>query len=212
MVYLFIGQDSPAKDAAIKRLKEEFLPKKLEDFNLDVLYAQGLSLKDLQERLISIPVKSSKRIVLIRNAEDLHRPLDSFIIEWAGRQNKNIVLALDISKEAKKAQLVRSISSQAKVTRFKEEIPVNTFSLSRQIESRQTGVALKTLSRLIGEGERPERILGGLRYSLEARTMDSAGLRRRLKLLLNCDIEIKRGKLKPVFALEKLVVNLCALA
>nr|HPL83037.1 hypothetical protein [Candidatus Omnitrophota bacterium] len=64
----------------------------------------------------------------------------------------------------------------------------------------------------IKDGERPERILGGLRYSLENNVQDVKGLRRRLKLLLNCDIEIKTGKLKPVFALEKLVVNLCALS
>ncbi|MBN2830799.1 MAG: hypothetical protein JXL82_00760 [Candidatus Omnitrophica bacterium] len=211
MVYLFIGRNYPAKDIALKRLKEEFLPPHLEDFNLDALYADKLSLKDLQEKLLSIPVKSLRRIVLVRNADELHKSTDDFIIEWARRESKNIVLALDITEESKKAQFIRNIARYAKIIRFKEETPPNTFNLSRQIEKRQPGFALKTLNQLIKAGERPERILGGLRYSLEANTMNSAGLRLRLKLLLNCDIEIKTGKLKPVFALEKLVVNLCAL-
>ena len=213
MVYLFIGQDPPAKDIALKRLKEEFLPRKLEEFNLDVLYAEKLTLKDLQERLSAIPVKSHGRIILIRNAQELPKGLDDFICEWAGRQIKNIILVLDIEEEGKKAQFIRNAGRGAKVIRFKAEaVPPNTFNLSRQIEARHAANALKILSRLIKEGERPERILGGLRYSLEGGTVNSAGIRHRLKLLLNCDIEIKTGKLKPVFALEKLVVNLCALA
>jgi len=212
MVYLFIGQDSPAKDIALKRIKEEFLPRNLEEFNLDVLYAEKLFLKDLQEKLLSIPVKSSKRILLIRNAQGLQKCIDDFIVEWASKQNKNIILILDIEQEGKKASFIRSLNKYAKIIRFKEEVPPNTFNLSRQIESKRVSLALMILSQLIKEGERPERILGGLRYSLEGNTLDSAGLRRRLKLLLNCDIEIKTGKLKPGFALEKLVVNLCALA
>ncbi|MFY9402453.1 MAG: hypothetical protein WAQ07_03455, partial [Candidatus Omnitrophota bacterium] len=71
--------------------------------------------------------------------------------------------------------------------------------------------ALKILKNLIKEGQKPEMILGALRYSLQSNTLSPLLLRRRIKLLLNCDIEIKTGRFKPVFALEKLVVNLCAL-
>jgi len=210
MVYLFIGQDSPAKDIALKRIKDEFLPPRLEDFNLDVLYPEKLSLDSLQERLLGIPVKSPKRIILIRNAQKLQKGLSDFIVEWSARQNNNIILILDIEERAKSNTFVSSLNKCAKVINFKEEAPPNTFDLSRQIESRQVSLALNTLGRLIKEGERPERILGGLRYSLEGNIMNSIAFRRRLKLLLNCDIEIKTGRLKPVFALEKLVVNLCA--
>ncbi|MBU2221633.1 MAG: hypothetical protein KJ722_03350, partial [Candidatus Omnitrophica bacterium] len=34
-------------------------------------------------------------------------------------------------------------------------------------------------------------------------------IRKRLKLLLNCDIEIKTGKAKPGLALERFIVSLC---
>ena len=60
-VYLFIGQDSLSKDIRLKKLKEEFLDPQTQYFNLDVLYARELNLKDLQERLLCLPFKAKKR-------------------------------------------------------------------------------------------------------------------------------------------------------
>ncbi len=211
MVYLFIGQDSPAKEIALKRIKKESLPQGLEQFNFDLLYAEELSLKTLQERLLGIPVQSSKRVLFVKNSGELRKEVEDFIIQWSKELRENIILVLDIEQQGKKEHFIRSINKYAKVVRFKETVPFNTFTLSRQIEERRPDNALKILSQLIKDGERPERILGGLRYSLENNMKNVIGLRRRIKLLLNCDIEIKTGKLKPVFALEKLVINLCAL-
>jgi len=211
MVYLFVGQDSFAKDAALERIKEEFLPSKLVDFNLDILHGDKLSLEVLQEKLLFLPVKSSKRIILLRNAGDLGKRQESFILQWSSKENKNVLLILDISREDQKPQLIKSLGRYAKIMRFKEDVSFSTFNLSRQIEGRRINQALLILNELIKGGERPERILGGLRYSLESNSIDTLSLRRRIKLLLNCDIEIKTGKLKPVFALEKLVVSLSAL-
>lgn len=211
MVYLFIGKDSPAKDIALKQIKTESLPQGLEQFNFDLLYAEELSLRCLQERLLAMPVKSSKRVLVIKNSGQVRKEVEDFIIEWSKGQRQNIILVLDIEKQGGKDHFIRSLNKYAKVVRFKEDIPLNTFSLIRQIEERRPDSALKILSQLIRDGERPERILGGLRYSLESNMRNVTGLRHRIKLLLNCDIEIKTGKLKPVFALEKLVVNLCAL-
>ncbi len=212
MVYLFIGKDSPAKDIALKQIKSEALPRGLEQFNFDLLYAGDLSLRSLQEKLLAIPTEFSKRVIVIRNAGELKKELEAFILAWSKEQSQKIILVLDIEEQSGKEHFIRNISKYAKITRFKEPVALNTFSLSRQIEERRPDNALKTLSQLIKDGERPERILGGLRYSLENNVQDVKGLRRRLKLILNCDIEIKTGKLKPVFALEKLVVNLCVLS
>jgi DNA polymerase III delta subunit len=65
------------------------------------------------------------------------------------------------------------------------------------------------LGQLLREGERPERILGGLRYSFEQGNLVPQQARKRLRLLLNCDIEIKTGRLKAGLALEKLILSLC---
>ena len=64
-VYLFIGQDSRSKDLKLKRIKEELLPAAITDFNLDVLYARELNLVELQEKLLSLPCKAEKRIIVI---------------------------------------------------------------------------------------------------------------------------------------------------
>jgi len=67
------------------------------------------------------------------------------------------------------------------------------------------------LNQLLRNGEKPERILGGLRYSWENSMADVFQIRKKLRLLLSCDIDIKTGRLRSDFALERLVVNLCCL-
>ena len=218
MIYLFIGQDSPypdspfsSKDNQLKKIKEEFLPKKVEQFNLDILYAEALKLKELQEKLLALPVKSSKRIIVVRNAQELSQDIEDFIVEWASFERKDIVLLLDLEQPGKKGAFLKNVYKYAKVFRFKETQALNTFNLVRQIEQRRPDYALRVLEQLLKDGERPERILGGLRHMLEHSSMSAPELRCRVKMLLGCDMEIKTGKVKPVFALEKLIVRLCAL-
>ena len=61
------------------------------------------------------------------------------------------------------------------------------------------------------KGEKPERIMGGLRASWTRYPADPLSLKKRLKILLQCDLDIKTGRIKPVYALERLIVNLCGL-
>ena len=218
MIYLFLGQDSLPKDSSVsfkdtqlKQIKEEFLPKEVAQFNLDLLYAEALKLKELQEKLLALPVKSPKRIIVIKNAQELDKDIEDFIEEWAKLERKDMLLLLDIEEQDKKESFLKNIYKYAKIFRFKEPQALNTFNLTRQIAQRDAGSALKMLGQLIKEGERPERILGGLRYTLENSPMSALEVKRRIKMLLDCDIEIKTGKAKPVFALEKLIVRLCAL-
>ncbi|MDD5568335.1 MAG: hypothetical protein PHY88_03950 [Candidatus Omnitrophica bacterium] len=219
MIYLFAGQDSSfkdtpfsSKDIQLKQIKEEFLAKNMEQFNLDVLYAENLKLEDLQEKLLALPVNSTKRIVVIRNAQELNPDMDDFIVEWAKSGNKDIILLLDMADTKKKEDLVKDICRYARIFRFKETPAVNTFNLTRSIEERKPDYALKILDQLLKDGERPERILGGLRYALERSQLSPAEARRRVKFLIDSDIEIKTGRFKPVFILEKLIVKLCALS
>ena len=60
-IYLFAGEDIQAKTVQLNKLKEEFLPADIRDFNFDVLYSRELALQDLQERLLSIPVNSPEK-------------------------------------------------------------------------------------------------------------------------------------------------------
>ena len=72
-VYLFLGQDAPAKNLTLARLKSQHLAKDLEQFNFDTLYAgdRGLTPQALQEKLLCLPLKCAKRIVVIKDAHNL---------------------------------------------------------------------------------------------------------------------------------------------
>lgn len=218
MIYLFIGQDSSpkdsplsAKDTQLKQIKEEFLPKELEQFNFDILYGETLKLRELQEKLLGLPVNSPKRMIVIRSAQELSADIDGFILEWAKSGGRSIVLLLDMEDAGKKENFLKDVHRYAKVFRFKETTSPNTFNLTRSIGERRPDYALKILDQLLKDGERPERILGGLRYALEKSHLSPLEIKRRVRLLIDSDIEIKTGRSKPVLVLEKLVVRLCSL-
>lgn len=210
-VYLFIGQDSLSKDTKLKQLKQQFLSPQIAQFNLDTLYAKELDLKGLQEKLLCLPVEAKKRMVVIKDAQTLKEDVREFITDYVKRPYSHIILVLDISQKAKGDKFIDRVLRYACICRFKEAIPADAFMLSEQIDRRQIYSALRLLNQLLKNGEKPERILGGLRYAWERQIREPWMRRKRLKALLNCDIEIKTGRFKPAFALEKLVVKLCYL-
>ncbi len=212
MVYLLIGADVAAKETQLKKIKQEFLPKELQDFNLDTLYAKEITLRDIQERFLAIPLKSARRIIVIKDAGSLGEESRDFFLAYSKKPHKQLVLVLDFEHYDYKDEFTRGISPHARILRFKETAKPDTFALSRQIELRKADFALRLLNQLLKDGQAPERILGGLRYAWEKRGMEGQDARKKLKLLLGCDIEIKTGRLAPAFALEKLVVSLCGFA
>jgi len=216
-VYLFIGQDTISleglsrKHAILEQIKKHFLAKTIEDFNLDILYSKELSLKDLQEKLLCLPLNSKIRIIIIKEAQDLEDDIKEFILSYVKKPQRQIVLVLDMESQGAKDVFAGRISNFAKVYHFSEPARPDAFTLGRSIDNRSTEQALRILNQLLQDGEKPERILGGLRFAFEKGAVIPLEIKKRLKLLLNCDIDIKTGRLKPVFALEKLIVNLCGL-
>lgn len=210
-VCLLVGPESPQKEEKISSLKDEFLPSKLREFNLDTLYARDLTLKLLQERLLALPIKSGRRMVIVREAERLNEETRKFILSYCLKPQPAVILVLDVAKKDAKDEFCAKAAKYAKVFNFLEARRADTFGLWRQIASRRADNALKTLSEILKNGEKPERIIGGLRYSCEKDASGLAESKRRLRLLIDCDLEIKTGRVKPVFALEKLVIGLCGL-
>jgi len=223
MVYLFVGSDPPAKDAQLKKIRLQALDQHTEQFNLDVLYARDTSLKELQEKLFYLPVKSLKRVVVVKGAEDLKEESREYLAQYVKTPPKQTILVLDIDTRQQKGafgkndrleSFIRRISGYAKTIRFQEDPRPDTFSLGRQINLRRPDAALKILrelTRFNDERKLAPLILGVLRANFEREVAEPLELRRRLKLLLACDLEIKTGKLKASFALEKLIVALCGL-
>jgi len=209
-LYLFLGEDALSKDTELKKIKDKFIPPDIRDFNLDVLYSKGLTLKKFQETLLCLPVQSRKRIVVIKEAERLREDVQEFILEYARKPLPQIILIFDVTRRDKqdKSGFIDSLCAYSQIHRFKETIRLDTFQLVRQIELKNADYALRILAQLLKEGERPERILGGLRYAWEKSNINHAESRKRIKLLVSCDADIKTGRMKPAFALERLIVSL----
>ncbi len=207
-IYVFVGQDPVNKDVQLNRIKKELLPEKIEDFNFDVLYAKELNLISLQEKILSFPLNARKRIIIIKDCQYLKDGIKEFILEYAKKPFSSMVLVLDITDNVKKNAFINTISKYAEVYWFKETPKLSAFILNRQIEMKKTDSALRILAQLLKNGERPEMIMGGLRYSWEKYPPAPVELRKRLNALLSCDIDIKTGRLQPDFALEKLIVKL----
>lgn len=216
-VYLFVGPDIVTQDglskkqSILEKIKRHFLPKTIEDFNLDTLYSKQLTLKELQERFLRLPVNAKRRIIVIKEVQELKEDLKEFILVFAKKPLGSIILVLDMDYCDRKDVFAQQVSKYARVCHFREQVRLDAFALSRAIEKKSTEQALRILNQLVQDGEKPERILGGLRFAWERQAANRLETKKRLKLLLNCDIDIKTGKLKPLFALEKLVVGLCSL-
>jgi hypothetical protein len=215
-VYLFLGQDmldqenSSLKEKELNKLKAS-LPQKTRDFNLDVLHCNDrtFNLKVLQEKLLLLPTGDAARIVVVRNLQDAEPAVKEFILNYVKDPCAGIILVLDVDRADRKNAFIEGVSRYAEVRQFRVETQVSTFTLSRLIEARKTAEGLEVLHELLDSGEKPERIMGGLRASWTRYPADPLSLNKKLKILLQCDLDIKTGRIKPVFALERLIVNLC---
>ncbi|MFH1440856.1 MAG: hypothetical protein ABIH18_02280 [Candidatus Omnitrophota bacterium] len=210
MVYLFIGQDSFSKDIKLKKIKQEFVVKEYEQFNFEIIYPKGLTLLKFQEKIKLMPLKSRRRVLVVKDAQDLKQDIKDFVKKYVQQPYPSLVLVLDISSGKAKDPFINHISSYSQVCRFQEAASVNVFALIRQIEQKRIPSALLILSQLLKTGEKPERIIGGFRYAWEKNAQIHPQAKDRIKILLDCDIDIKTGRLKAEFALEKLVIQLCS--
>lgn len=205
---VLIGRDFLAKEEAIHKIKRQLLDIKIESFNLDILYGKELTLEHLQERLLSLPVKSSMRVMVVKCAGELKEEIKEYLSRYIKKPFSHVSLVLDFDFVKFKDKFVKQLVEFCPVRRFGEEIPVNTFALSRQIETKKPAQALRMLHQLLEQGEKPERILGGLRVAAEQNAGYPAKTARKFKFLLMCDSDIKTGRVKPLFALERLIVRL----
>lgn len=166
MSYLFIGEDSFSKDRKLEEIKEEFISPEVEQFNFDCLYARELDLLKLQEALLRLPIKAKKRLILIRDADKLKDNIKEYIITYFKKPLTHVLLIFDINQIDNKETFFRRISKYAKVFRFEAREKLDTFRLAQEIDRGKVNSGLKILNLLLADGERPERIMGGLKILL----------------------------------------------
>ncbi|MDD5347511.1 MAG: hypothetical protein PHT59_02735 [Candidatus Omnitrophica bacterium] len=213
-VYLFLGQDTlgpdgaSLKNTALARLQAS-LPKETRDLNIDTLYVQDreFSLKTLQEKLLNMPAAGDVRLVIVHGIEAAKADARAFLLSYVREPDAGILLVLDAPRPKPDDDFIEQLSDSCQVVRFRLDRQESAFALSNTIERRQAKASLEVLHRLLEQGEKPERIIGGLRSSLMRRCPDALSARKRLKVLLQADLDIKTGRLKPGFALEKMVLS-----
>jgi DNA polymerase III delta subunit len=214
MVYLFIGQDSVSKDTALARLKKEILTEHTAHFNLDTVHGKDTTLQQLQELLLFMPSPGGRRMLVVRGIEELKPEAKEFLLahvrKLAGQKpGEGTVLVLDAGRSQPKDQFIDGLKACCKTVYFREERRWTVFDLARTMEAGKAAESLRILHCLLGEGEKPERLLGGLRATWQKNVAAPAELQRRMKLLLASDLDIKTGKAKPNLVLERLVIGLC---
>ncbi|MDD5044018.1 MAG: hypothetical protein PHH69_04590 [Candidatus Omnitrophica bacterium] len=210
MVYLFIGEDESAKKEKLQQIKSEFLNPASSEFNYDLLYAKETDVLSLQEILSRLPVNSPKRLVVLKEAQKSSQKIKDFLLEYVKAKHNDVILVLDIARQDARDSFLKGLSVHAKVINLGTAVYTSTFKLCDDLERKRISAALGILHQLLSEGEKPERILGGLRYCWERNYgLNPREKARRLNLLLNCDIDIKRSRLKADFSLEKLLISLC---
>lgn len=214
IAYLFLGRDFFAKEKRTELIKKELFKGKASVFDLEVFWAKELRLPKLSEALRRTPWPSGSRLLIIKEIDKLDPSCREALLAFLKNPFKGVHLILDCDREELKDEFIARLSRLCKVMNFKGEATDDVFGLGRAIAGRMPAMALKILNQLLLSGEKPPRILGFLIWQWKKLQggLTMRDFRRGLKLLQEADLNIKRGRLKPDFALELLVtkLSLCA--
>lgn len=209
-MYLFVGEDEAAKTEKIQSLKKQFLNPQTEQFNSEVFYGRELTLPLFKEALSRLPASAKNRLLVIKGALSLKESLQEYFLSQLNSLPDNLVIVLDIAAIPREENpFLNKILKIAKAIHFRMPQAPCAFNLAKAIERKQPDYALNILTDLFKQGEKPERILGALRYQLLKHSLNFRDKLKNIELLLEADVNMKTGRIKPGFALEALVVKLC---
>lgn len=214
MIYLLLGEDSLTKDAKVEAIRAKLLPNnEALKFDYEVLHAHKLSAEDLKKALVSLPAVALKRLVVLRTLQKCSPAHKKIILEFIDSEDSKIDLILDSDDAGAPNAFIKKISAKAKVFHFKSDAKSNVFDMTKAMTARKPSLALKILADLIGAGQHPLQIMGGLVWfwGNKQRHLPQAKFSEGLKNLKETDLNIKRSKCKPEYAMEVLVVKLCSL-
>src|SRR3989338_5471392 len=213
MAYFLLGQDRVAKDAKIVELRKTLLPLEALEFDYEVLYAHKLDSDDLQKALIAFPAVASQRLVVIRESHRLDPHHKKLILDFFSKKNNKTVLIFDSDEWGPTDSFVKSLSPWVKVMHFARGQEFNVFDMTRAIGQRPPEEALKILAMLLGDGVHPLQLMGGMVWfwGKSRDRLSKEKFKKGLAVLQEADLNIKRSRLKPEYAVEVAVVKLSSL-
>lgn len=211
MIYLFLGEPSPAKEQDIARIRDKLMPDlQMRVFDYDALDGHKLDSSQLKQSLIALPALAAKRLVLIRNANKLTGDQEDLLREF-GLASFAPEILLDWNGAAAKG-LVKKCGGSVKVFAGDVEKKDTVFDMTRLLPHRP-GEALKILNQLYADGQHPVQILGALVWfwGTQRGKISMANYTKGLLELQEADMRVKRSRLRPEQAIEVAVLKLCLL-
>jgi len=212
MIYLLLGEDTQAKDSKIFQIKSALFPKPdAVFFDFESLDALHLSAANLKKALMALPLSCAKRLILIRHMQKLKVDPAAVLLAFAGTSAEHCDVILEASGEIKGS--LKDISAYAQVLNFGVKREVSIFDMTKLMSLKKTTEALKMLHEFYSQGMYPLQMMGALLWywGKEGRALGPQRFEKGLKALEEADLNIKRSRLLPEHALEKLVVELVEL-
>ena len=212
MIYLLLGEDTQAKDLKIAEIKSRLLNKpEAVHFDFESLDAHHLSAAGLKKALLALPALSSQRLVLVRHVHKLKNDAVRVLLTFVNKPPDYCDVILEASTELKGE--LKDISTRVKTWTLGVKEEANIFDMTRLMSAKKTTEALKMLHEFYSHGMYPLQMMGALvwYWGKEGRALGPKTFERGLKALQEADLNIKRSRLLPEYALEKLVVELTEL-
>jgi DNA polymerase III delta subunit len=210
MIYLFLGEPSPTKEQDILRWRDQLAPLENRAFDYETLDGYKIDSSGFKQSLIALPVLSKKRVVLIRNAQQLSVEQQNLLGEFAGADSSTDAL-LDWNGSSAKVFL-KKFAGSVTLLQQEEKKPETVFDMTKLI-ARQPAEALKKLYQLFQDGQPPLQVMGVLiwYWKSQRNRVSAATYAKGLLVLQEADARIKRTRLKPQHAVEIAMTKLSLL-
>jgi len=118
---LFLGEEQFLKDEAIENLKSKFLDSSTKELNYSIFYAKdkGFELKSLFDALNTMPFLSKKRLVILKQADDLPKPAKESVVLYLRAPKESTILIIETSSSVIKGDFLLQASKLAKLYYFR---------------------------------------------------------------------------------------------
>ena len=214
-IIILIGEDPRPKAKRLAALKERWLPSddalKLDYERLD---AYKLSCRALRECLLVLPAVAARRLVVVTNCQHLTKPVKDALAAYAGAPWDHLVLVLEAARMTATDPWIKKFQKKAEIVGSSPGPGQNVFDMTRAMATRKPEEALRILFELLSGGDQPLQIMGALVWFWCHKIKDRLNgvlYAEGLQCLQQADLNIKRSRLRPDYALELVVVKLTGL-
>ncbi|MBF0483821.1 MAG: hypothetical protein HQL25_03845 [Candidatus Omnitrophica bacterium] len=217
MIYFLIGDKVDEKDAKLAEIKKSVLGTSIEaeNFDYEMFYADDLDSDQLKKSLISISAVARQRVIVIKNIKKLNKALQETLLSCLDQKLDQVHLIFDCDGEPEKGAFWTKLMSGAKIFRFGAvEKKSSVFDMGNAILANNSVRALQLMEEILSEkGQDPLKMMGAVLWSWKngRSRMAVEQYKKGLQYIQEADLNIKRSRLAPEYAMEFLIVKLCSL-